>query len=38
MEIALLFAIVFVALAIGAALAGVDSTIDDIERRRRYLG
>jgi len=38
MEIALLFAIILVAIGLASVLAGVDSRIDEIERRRRYLG
>jgi hypothetical protein len=36
MAIALIFFIVVV--AVGALLAGSDSRIDDVSRRRRYLG
>ena len=38
MEIALLFAIIFVAIGLASVFAGADSRIDDVERRRHYLG
>lgn len=38
MEIAVLFAIMFVAIGVASVFAGADSRIDDVERRRHYLG